>query len=82
MKIIFRGLVLCLFPKLSEILNTRDRLYKENLELRERLEFLGNSTNNLSEGVGIKSGIRSQCSCADAEFSVKVYDSETIPSKN
>ena len=80
MKIILKTLAFCLCPKLEEIINTRDRLYKENIELRENLENLVNLQNrSLGEAV-IKSPNFSQYS--DADFSVKVFDLTTIPGKN
>lgn len=76
MRRVYKTLALFLFPKLKEILNSRDRLYKENIELKGRIEFLENSKNILLDAVVINSG---NCS---KYFSVKVFDSKNIPGKN
>lgn len=75
MRIVYKPLVLFLFPKLKEILNSRDRLYKENIELRGRIEFLENSQNILLDEVVINSD-----NCFKY-FSIKVFDSKNIPGK-
>ena len=64
--------ILNLFPKLKETLNAHDRLYLENIDLRERIKVLENSYNRLSECLTIK----------PSDFSIKVFNSKTIPGKN
>ncbi len=82
MKKILKTLVLSLFPQLAEILNARDRLNKENIELKRRIQILENSKNKIFEEFDIKSEDCFQYSLPDEDFSVKVFDFKTIPGKN
>jgi hypothetical protein len=82
MKKIFKIFILNLFPKLKETLDDRDRLYLENIELRERIKILENSHNRLSECLTIKPEKIFQYADKPADFSIKVFDSKTIPGKN
>ena len=49
MKKILKIFILNLFPKLKETLDARDRLYLENIELRERIKILENSHNRYAD---------------------------------
>lgn len=82
MKKVLKTLVLSLFPQLAEILNARDRLNKENIELKKKIQILENSKNKIFEEFDIKSEDYFQYSLPDEDFSVKVFDFKTIPGKN
>lgn len=82
MKRIVKKIALWLSTKLVEIVDTRDELYRENLELKERIKNLESSEDIPLADVVIKLENCFQHSYASSDFSVKVFDAKTIPGKN
>lgn len=82
MKKVLKKLTFYLLPKLGELIRVRDRLFKENNELRESIQIL----EVYNDGVFDRTTVRTeQCITSPAtpmDYSVKVFDSKTIPGKN